>query len=721
MITWTWLVWARTLRDIRRIHDRIARMRPWQRRLLIGLLVIFVPPLVSAPMASADDGVSNPWLAFYGPTDSHGLAPWQYELSLDGGNITNPLKPAALLLASIGWMVYRFWVVAVCWLLNFVLEFRQFELLRGPARAGAQVIENVVARIGIVPSLTTLSILISGFLLFRSRYGAAIGEMVTSVAIAALVSTSLAHPMGWVASDDGALARARDTGASLTSELLLGGMGMTGNDVVTAADARKLVQQRVLDTLVRTPHELINYGQVLDKSGSANCVSTYDSTLRNPPAGQDARTPIAAACGKQAEAAANDPMMALLGVLVVTPSASFFFLLVFVLAIVLFVLTMLVLWEAAKFLIAVIRAILPGSNRAAAFECLATIIVGVFFITLALTSMAILLLVLDGVFSATSDWSPVVIFILIDILLLSATIAVALLAARVKKHGRKLGHSAASGLSRRPGTLPRGGGGVIGAAREVALPLLQMRQHAQMRSALGVGGGAAPHGGGVATGNRAAGAAKTVAKGAVGAAKLGLASTIGAPVYAPRAAAGAKAALGARKAQLLTRLHTAGTSAASFGREYAGNLLDGGRVGLHLGAAAAQVVAGNPAGAAPSLAAAWSGANTVVDRAAGRRAKPPASVKAPTATPAAPSPPVPAVAPQPRPRPTTSVGPRPGAPVAGSRRRSAPAPSQTRASAPTTGPSRREAELRALLNDHRPKTPASTKTPGPGHRPQRGR
>ncbi len=704
---WIRLGAARLLGDLRRCLLLLARLRPWQRRLLAGILVVVIPPLLTAPVAAADDGVSNPWLAFFAPTDSHGLAPWNYELNLDGGNITNPLKPAALLLASVGWMIYRFWVVAVCWLLDFVMQFRQFELLRGPARSGAQVIENVVDRIGIVPSLTTLSILISGFLLFRSRYGAAIGEMVTSIAIAALVGTSLAHPMGWVASDDGALARARDAGTSLTSELLLSGLGMTGNDVVTAADARKLVQQRVLDALVRTPHQLINYGQVLDKTGKPACVSTYDSTLRTPPR-EEARVPIAAACGKQAEAAANDPMMALLGVLVVTPSASFFFLLVFVLAIVLFVLTMLVLGEAAKFLIAVIRAILPGSNRAAMFECLSTIIVGVFFITLALTSIAVLLLVLDGVFSATSDWHPVVIFILIDILLLSATIAIGLLAVRAKKHGRKLGHSTSAALTRRPGSLPRSTG-MLGSAREVALPLLQMRQHAQMRAALG---GPA--------GSRVAGVTKAVATGAVGAAKLGLAATIGAPVYAPRAAAAAKAALTARKAQLLTQLHTAGAAAASFGREYAGNLLDGGRVGLHLGAAAAHVVAGNPVGAAPSLAAAWSGANTVVDRAAGRRPKPPASPKTPTAAPAAPPPPAP-VPPPPRPRPATPAGPRPGAPVAGSRRRSTPAPAPTRAAAPTTGPSRREADLRALLNDHRPKSPPTAKTPGPGRRPQHGR
>ncbi len=712
--TWIRLGAARLIDDLRRCRSAPTRLRPWQRRLLAVILLIVVPPLMTAPFAAADDGVSNPWLAFYGPTDSHGLAPWNYELNLDGGNITNPLKPAALLLASIGWMIYRFWVVAVCWLLDFVLQFRQFELLRGPARAAAQVIENVVDRVGIVPSLTTLSILMSGFLLFRSRYGAAIGEMVTSVAIAALVGTSLAHPMGWVASDDGALARARDTGANLTSELLLGGMGMAGSDVVTAADARKLVQQRVLDTLVRTPHQLINYGQVLDKTGTAACVSTYDSTLRTPPTGQEARVPIAGACGKQAEAAANDPMMALLGVLVVTPSASFFFLLVFVLAIVLFVLTMLVLWEAAKFIVALIRAILPGSNRAAMFECLLTIIVGVFFITLALTSMAILLLVLDGVFSATSDWHPVVIFILVDILLLSATIAIGLLAVRAKKHGRKLGHSTAAALTRRPGSLPHGPG-LLGAAREVALPLLQMRQHAQMRAALS--GGASP--GGTPNSGRAAGVTKTVTKGVIGAAKIGLASTVGAPAYAPRAAAAAKTALMARKANLVGRLHTAGAQAAAFGREYGANLLDGGRVGMHLGAAAAQVVAGNPAGAAPSLAAAWTGASAVVDR-AGTRSRPSSPPPAAPSTHPAPAPASPPTPPsQPRIRPA-STGPRPGAPVAGTRRRPDPAPTSARRSAPTTGPASRAADLRARLNDHKPKTPPSA-TPTTGHRPRSGR
>lgn len=720
MITsWLWMALARMAGDLHRLQVRSARLRPWQRRLLTAAVIVVVPPLVSAPLASADDGVSNPWLAFYGPTDSHGLAPWNYELNLDGGNITNPLKPAATLLATIGWMIYRFWVVAVCWLLNFVLEFRQLELLRGPARAAAQVVEDVVARIGIVPSLTTLSVLISGFMLFRSRYGAAIGEMVTSIAIAALVGTALAHPMGWVASDDGALARARDTGMSLTSELLLGGMGMSGNDIVTAADARKLVQQRVLDTLVRTPHQLINYGQVLDKTAPASCVTTYDNTLRTPSPGQEARVPIGQACGKQAQAASSDPMMALLGVLVVTPSASFFFVLVFVLAIVLFVLTMLVLWEAVKFVLAVIRAILPGSNRAAAFEGLFTIIVGIAFITLALTSMAILLLVLDGVFSATSDWHPVVIFILIDILLLSATIAVGLLLVRAKKHGRRLGQSVGSALATRPGSLPRSAG-LLGAAREVALPLLQMRQHAQMRQALASGAGGPGGGGGASGGGRVAGAAKTVTKGAIGAAKLGLASTVGAPVYAPRAAAAAKAALTARKANLVGKLHTASARAATFGREYAANVVDGGKVGLHLGAAAAQVAAGHPAAAAPSLLAAWSGTNALVDRSAKPRPTPPtASTPSP--------PPAPMTSPaRPRLRPAPA-GPRSGAPVAGTTRRPAPTPAPTRRAAPTTGPAStgpasREAALRARLNDHRPKTPpqSAPKAP-PARRSGRGR
>lgn len=301
------------------------------------------------------------------------------------------------------------------------------------------------------------------------------------------------------------------------------------------------------------------------------------------------------------------------------------------------------------------------------FECLLTIIVGVFFITLALTSMAILLLVLDGVFSATSDWHPVVIFILVDILLLSATIAIGLLAVRAKKHGRKLGHSTAAALTRRPGSLPHGPG-LLGAAREVALPLLQMRQHAQMRAALS--GGASP--GGTPNSGRAAGVTKTVTKGVIGAAKIGLASTVGAPAYAPRAAAAAKTALMARKANLVGRLHTAGAQAAAFGVSMAPTC------SMADASACTSVLLppkwsqATPPGAAPSLAAAWTGASAVDP--AGTRSRPSSPPPAAPSTHPAPAPASPPTPPsQPRIRPA-STGPRPGAPVAGTRRRPDPAP-----------------------------------------------
>lgn len=66
-------------------------------------------------------------------------------------------------------------------------------------------------------------------------------------------------------------------------------------------------------------------------------------------------------------------------------------------------------------------------------------------------------------------------------------------------------------------------------------------------------------------------------KGAVAAAQFGLAATVGAPVYAPRAAAAAKTALAARKTRLTTKLHTATANASAFGHEYATNVAPAGR------------------------------------------------------------------------------------------------------------------------------------------------
>jgi hypothetical protein len=275
------------------------------------------------------------------------------------------------------------------------------------------------------------------------------------------------------------------------------------------------------------------------------------------------------------------------------------------------------------------------------------------------------------------------VFIVVDVLLLVMAVALIVMMMRAKKHGRRLGEGAAKAVAPRPAAMPKAGG-IMGAARDVALPLMQLRQYQRMRHSLGGGTG---HARGSSVGSAVAGgirgAARVAGKGAVTAAKVGLASTVGAPVYAPRAAAAAKTALTARKAAMVSRLHTTGAAAGKFGREYAANVVDGGRIGLQLGAGAAHVASGNPAAAAPHVTAALNGAGGLVDRAEHtRRHRPP--VGPPSAR-----------------QPSTQPG-RPAAGLSQGTPTSTAAPA--RPPAPSTGPIPTPADrLRARMADHKPK------------------
>lgn len=564
-----------------------SMLRPARRRWWVLALVVVLPLITAAPAAAvtADGTGSNPWLAFFQPKDSHGFSPWQYELSIDQGGVTDPGKSVSAFFAAISWMFYRFVVIAVMWLLDFVLQFKQLDLLRPPAEAISQTIQSVTGQVSVVPMFAVISVVVSGVWLFRGRSGAAFGEILSTVVITALIGTVLSNPMGLIAGPDGALALARDFGLGVSSQMVSGTTTPQSQEQM-----RTTVDAKVLDNLVRTPHQLINYGQVLDRQGSPSCISTYNTSL-----GQvGARDQVGDPCGAAARAASDDTMAAALGVGVVGFSGGFFFLVVLVLAVALLVFTGLALWEAAKFVVEMIKSILPGAGRTGMFVSACTMVVCVCLCAVILMAVGILLLTLESVFTATASWPPVTVFLLVDLVLICAVVAGFVMMFKAKKSGRKLGENLGKSLTPRPGSLPSGGH-LTGAARQLAQPALQMRQQSQLRRNLAAG----PQPGQPAPGAPSArapralakspGTLRTVGKVAVGAGKVGLQSTIGAPVYAPRAAVAAKKAMAARKTvmatklatarqQTVTRVSAARDDAASFGREYVHNVSVAGRV-----------------------------------------------------------------------------------------------------------------------------------------------
>lgn len=573
------------------------------------LLAVAAPAdALPASLQADDPSPTNPWLAFFQPKDSHGFSPWQYELSVDQGGATSPGKAVAYFFANQIWMQYRFAVVAVMWLLDFVLQFKQLDLLKTPAEAVSAAVQNVTGQIGIVPMMVTVSVVMSGVWLFRGRSGAAAGEIFTTAVISALVGGALANPVGVLTGPDGALPAARDFGVQVSSQLVGGasyaGTGVSVPGPQTAEQLRQTIDARILDNLIRTPHQLVNYGQVLDRTKPASCVDAYDQALGVvDDAGRNA---VGDACGKETLDASDNTAAVQLGVLVVSTAGGFFFLLVLSLALALLVFTALALWEAAKFLVVLIQSLIPGTSRAAMFISFATAVICVGMCAVTLMAVGLLLLVLDAVFTATASWPPVTVFLVVDLVLLGGAIVAMVMWIRAKRSGRRLGERMSKAIQPRPGALPTGGG-LVNTVRQLAQPALQLRQNAQLRQGL-----APAHAGGPATGpsrparpatspgrpgsptgpaaapTSSSGAVRTVGKAAWTAGKIGLASTVGAPVYAPRAAAAAKKMATARKVAMTAKLYAKSDAvtaqatktrddAAAFGHEYVHNVSVAGR------------------------------------------------------------------------------------------------------------------------------------------------
>lgn len=591
--TFAWAVAERAVGHLTGAWARVRGVSPWRRRTLLFLTVFLGAPLAAAVPAYADGGSPNVWLSMSPLKDSHGFTIDQYQLVLDEGNISTLWKGVFSTLAQLGWLLYRFWVGTVLWLADTVLQFKALSWLRPPFQATGDAVQTVVHQIGVAGTVGVVSVLFSGLLLFKAKHGAAFGEMAVTVVITALMGTAVANPMGWVAGDNGLLAKTQQFGLAVSDQLLSQAQssGAAGTTPSTTPDqARLAIEARILDVMVRMPHQLINYGEVIDTQ-PAKCKKAYDTTL-----GKDgARDAVAGACNQTAKDAPDNPGGALMGVVVVGISGSFFFLVMLTFSVALTVLLGLTLYEACKFVVELLRSILPGSTRLGAFISLGVIVTAAFFASLTLVAMTLLMLLLSQVFLTTKDATPASIFMIVDILLVSTVIAVLVLAIRAKKTGRRLGEGAGKGLASRPVSLPPAQ--TVGATlRGAAAPALAARQNVKLRRSMsGAGSGSSPLG------------IKPLARAGMKVAKIGAAATIGAPVAIPRAAAAAKKVAAVRKVALQDRL----TATAGYGREYRHNLgVGAAAVGKVAGAAAMAGTAGGShaaaamAGVDPRIAAA---------------------------------------------------------------------------------------------------------------------
>lgn len=576
--------WAQRPRARRRGRGALA---------LVALVALQVAGAGIA-LAADDAAVVNPWLAAFGVKDSAGIATGAYQLSLGGaGGVSMAAMGdgVARLLAQLAWFAYLLLGTLGLWIFDWALQLKILEALDPVVAVIDSVLGSVIGRIGIVAALIALAWLLAVLYMVRGKTVAALLSFLVSLMMAAFVVSPAIDLPGTMVGPSGGVALSRDFGLQVVAEITSAGAASMTTQPVTgtptggsdesakAAAVRSATTSKLATALIRKAHQLVNYGSVID---GTECEQVYTDVLKANAGSDEARTKLGE-CDAKYAAAADAPMFALFGTVFLLPGGLLVAGICVIFAGVLSVLVGMALWESAMFLIEALKGILPGESRTLMAVKLAIIGACLVFVVLVLMGVGVFVLVIDAVLVQSSN--PIIAFVVIDLILLVAVIALIAAMISARRSGRRIGERMGRSMSPDPHA------GVSGGR---AVPMQQAAaiagQHIATRRALSKGLGGQQTGdvrAGAAEGEskersglaKVGGAAVGTVKAAGAVTKFGLASTIGAPVYVPRAYGAAKKVMAAKKVAMAGRLDQAKAKAGqkrndavAFGREYAHNL-----------------------------------------------------------------------------------------------------------------------------------------------------
>lgn len=241
-------------------------------------LLVLTPTLLllSASRAVADSDVSRPaaalsWMDLH---DSRGISIWDYDLSLDRGGITSPLKLIWSVFADIGWHVYTWLVGSAMWLIDFTLSFGWLEPFERPAEAVSDSLADVITRFGALPVILTIAGVIAAGLVMTGRFATGLYEFFAAALVAALAIGVLASPIHYVTGGDSWLIQARDMGLEVGGSL---SAEQDGRRPSGPEEIRQDTSEQLADIFIRAPHQLVNYNAVID---GTECEDAYDAGLR---------------------------------------------------------------------------------------------------------------------------------------------------------------------------------------------------------------------------------------------------------------------------------------------------------------------------------------------------------------------------------------------------------------------------------------------------------
>lgn len=366
--------------------------------LLTGLTgLVLTVTATSASAESGDPAAQGGALSWITLKDTHGISVWNYGLDLKqhsivggivGGGGFNGMVWGFLL--DLQWTCYRTVVAISIWMLDWILSFAWLDTVLTPVRTVCQSLETTMDKFGVVPTFMTIAGAVAAVLLIRGRTALAVYEFTATALVAALGGGPLRHPYQLIESG---IIGFRDFGMGVGSAIATNGQ--------SAPDLRSTLNAQMVGAFVRLPHQLVNYGSVLD---GGRCQSVYDTALAKGSGVRDA----VSGCDKALGAVASQPSaLNAMAANSIMPAATCMIFFALVLGGVTVYVTMQLLFNSAKAVIVVITALLPGGARGSLWSTVADVIIGLLSITFVLVfSIGYMVFLVDILTAAGAEKDP---------------------------------------------------------------------------------------------------------------------------------------------------------------------------------------------------------------------------------------------------------------------------------------------------------------------------
>jgi hypothetical protein len=356
-------------------------------RRAVLILAATITVLLMAPVSAAASMVASSQtpgaLAWITLTDSRGISIWNYEMSIDRGDglIPNPGKMFWSSLVDMLWSAYRAWVALAVWFLDWVMGLDWLTLAATPFITIGTAMEAVVTKIGVTNTFLLVTFVAAVVWIIRGRWATGIWEVTMSLVIGALAAGVLAHPVKMIAGPDGWIATAQRSGQEVALELTGGEGGLSGTQT-----------QALVDVFVRKPHELVNFGKILD---GGECEAAYTAAVRGGPYGgeSDIRDAVGGCDEALGEYAENPSVSMVIDGIFLGIGAGVLVLVVASIGGSVLVAGMVLLWESARGIINLLIGLLPGAARGPLFTTVGTIAtrLALFFVSSIFLGLLVLL------------------------------------------------------------------------------------------------------------------------------------------------------------------------------------------------------------------------------------------------------------------------------------------------------------------------------------------